>query len=144
MPNLQRALEIAITAHSGQKQKDGTPYAMHPIRVALSLENEVAQIVAVLHDVVEDTPVSLTDLKNEGFAPDIIEAIALLTKPDGADYQAYVEKIAANPLVRAVKIADLTDNMNVKRIAGPLTEKDLKRIQKYHQAWTTLTQTNRS
>ncbi len=135
---LQRALEIAILAHAGQKQKNGEPYALHPIRLALTLENETAQIIAVLHDVIEDTTVTLADLKAEGFAPEILEAIALLTKPDGADYQAYVGKIATNPLARAVKLADLTDNMNIKRIAGPLSEKDLKRLQRYHKAWTTL------
>ncbi len=138
MPTLQRALEIAVTAHAGQVQKDGSPYVLHPIRLALGLPPGPAQIVAVLHDVVEDTPWTLDQLAAEGFAPEVMEAVALLTKPDGADYMAYVEKVASNPLARAVKLADLEDNMNVRRIPGELREKDLARLAKYHRAWTHL------
>lgn len=138
MSNLQRALEIAVTAHAGQKQKDGSPYAFHPITLALRLPPGAAQIVGLLHDVVEDTDWTLERLAVEGFASEVIEAVRLLTKPDGADYMAYVEKAAANPLARAVKIADLEHNMDVRRIAYPLTEKDLARLAKYHRAWTWL------
>ena len=138
MPTLQRALEIAVTAHAGQVQKDGSPYVLHPIRLALGLPAGPAQIVAILHDVVEDTTVTLADLAAEGFAPEVLDAVALLTKPDGADYMAYVEKIAANPIARAVKLADLEDNMNLRRIPGDLRDKDLARVATYHRAWTAL------
>ena len=137
---LQRALEIAVVHHSGQTQKNGEPYALHPIRIALTLPTEAEKITAILHDIVEDTAITLVDLTDEGFAPEIIEAIRLLTKPEGADYEAYIAAIAANPIARAVKLADLTDNMDIRRIAGPLTERDLARIKKYHRAWTTLSQ----
>lgn len=138
MKKLQRALEIAIVAHAGQQQKNGEPYALHPIRLALTLQDESERIAAVLHDVVEDTPITLADLAGEGFTPEVIEAVRLLTKSEGADYDQYIAAIAANPIARAVKLADLTENMDVRRISGVLTEKDMARLQKYHRAWTRL------
>jgi (p)ppGpp synthase/HD superfamily hydrolase len=138
MNHLQRALEIAITAHAGQKQKNGEPYALHPIRLALTLQDEPERIAAVLHDVVEDTFITLTALIDEGFSPEVIEAVRLLTKPKGADYDQYIVAIAANPIARAVKLADLRDNMDMTRITEPLSAKDIARIQKYHRAWTCL------
>ena len=140
MQNLQRALEIAIMAHAGQKQKNGEPYALHPIRLALTLQDEPARIAAILHDVVEDTSITLADLECEGFAPEVIEAVRLLTKPAGADYDQYIAAIAANPIARAVKLADLADNMDVRRISGALTERDTERLKKYHRVWTALSQ----
>lgn len=137
MSSLQRALEIAVEAHKNQKQKDGTPYALHPIRLSLTLEAEEQKIVALLHDVVEDTDWTLEDLEREGFSGTIMAALRLLTHNDGSPYEEYVERLAPNPLARIVKIADLTDNMDFKRIPEP-TEKDFSRLQKYHRAWRRL------
>jgi (p)ppGpp synthase/HD superfamily hydrolase len=139
MTHLQRALEIAVEAHKNQKQKDGSPYALHPIKLSLTLKTEEQKIVALLHDVVEDTYWTFEDLIKEGFSVNVIEALRLLTHTDGSPYEDYVERLAANPLARAVKKADLTDNMDLKRIPEP-TEKDFARIQKYHRAWWILEQ----
>lgn len=137
MSNLQRALEIAVESHKNQKQKDGTPYALHPIRLSMSLQSEEQKIVALLHDVVEDTDWTFDDLVGEGFSETVIEALRLLTHTDGSPYEDYVERLASNPLAKVVKIADLTDNMDLKRIPEP-TEKDFARLQKYHRAWRRL------
>jgi len=137
MANLQRALEIAVESHKNQKQKDGSPYALHPIRLSLTLETEEQKIVALLHDVVEDTDWTFDDLVGEGFSESVIEALRLLTHTDGSPYEDYIERLAANPLARAVKKADLADNMDFKRIPEP-TEKDFARLQKYHRAWLRL------
>ena len=137
MANLQRALEITVEAHKNQTQKDGTPYALHPIRLSLSLESEEQKIVALLHDVVEDTDWKFEDLEREGFSGIIVEALRLVTHTDGSPYEEYIERLASNPLAKAVKKADLTDNMDFKRIPEP-TEKDFARLQKYHRAWRRL------
>jgi (p)ppGpp synthase/HD superfamily hydrolase len=137
MANLQRALEITIEAHKHQTQKDGTPYALHPIRLSLSLESEEQKIVALLHDVVEDTDWTFEDLEREGFSGNVMAALRLLTHTDGSPYDAYVERLASDRLAKAVKKADLTDNMDLKRIPEP-TEKDFTRLQKYHRAWRRL------
>jgi (p)ppGpp synthase/HD superfamily hydrolase len=139
MANLQRALEIAVESHKSQKQKDGTPYALHPIRLSMSLQSEEQKIVALLHDVVEDTDWTFKDLVGEGFSENVIEALRLLTHTDGSPYPDYIERLSTNTLAKAVKKADLTDNMDLKRIPGP-TEKDFARLQKYHRAWTILNQ----
>ena len=137
MSNLQRALEIAVESHKNQKQKDGTPYALHPIRLSMSLHTEEEKIVAMLHDVVEDTDWTFEDLERQGFSENVMVALRLLTHADGSPYEEYVERLASNPLAKSVKIADLTDNMDFKRIPEP-TEKDFARLQKYHRAWKTL------
>lgn len=137
MANLQRALEIAVESHKTQKQKDGTPYALHPIRLSLSLQSEDQKIVALLHDVVEDTDWTFEDLVSEGFSEHVIEALRLLTHTDGSPYEEYIERLSSNSLARAVKKADLNDNMDLKRIPEP-TEKDFARLQKYHRAWSLL------
>lgn len=137
MGNLQKALEIAVESHKNQKQKDGTPYALHPIRLSMSLKSEEEKIVALLHDVVEDTDWTFEDLVREGFSASVIEALRLLTHNDGSPYEDYIERLASNSLAKAVKKADLTDNMDLKRIPEP-TERDFARLQKYHRAWRRL------
>lgn len=139
MSNLQRALEIVVESHKDQRQKDGTPYALHPIRLSMSLQSEEQKIVALLHDVVEDTDWTFEDLVGEGFSENVIEALRLLTHTDGSPYPDYIERLSTNTLAKAVKKADLTDNMDLKRIPEP-TEKDFARLQKYHRAWTILNQ----
>lgn len=138
MPTLQRALEIAVVHHAGQTDKSGEPYALHSIRVSMKLDTEAAKITALLHDIVEDTSITLADLREEGFTPEIIEAVDLLTHRRLDPYEDYVAKIAANPIARAVKLADLEDNMDIRRLRAPLTEKDHARLEKYRSAWVAL------
>jgi (p)ppGpp synthase/HD superfamily hydrolase len=137
MSDLQRALEISVEAHKGQKEKDGSPYVLHPIRLMLSLESSDARIAALLHDVVEDTPVTIDELHSEGFSETVLTAVGLLTHLDHDDYDDYVDKLSRNPVARQVKLADLTDNMNIKRLPD-LGEKDLQRLAKYHRVWNKL------
>jgi (p)ppGpp synthase/HD superfamily hydrolase len=137
MSDLNNAIQIAATAHSGQTRKNGTPYILHPLRVMLRQSSEQAMIVAVLHDVVEDTEVTMEKLVAAGFAPAVIEALGLLTHAESTAYEAYVQAIASNELARSVKLADLEDNMNLSEIPE-VTDEDLTRTAKYHRAWTRL------
>ena len=137
--NLAKAIEIAASAHSTQKDKGGSPYILHPIRVMMSLNTEEEKIVGVLHDVVEDSADWDFDrLREEGFAEDIISALKSVTKQsDAENYEAFIERAGRNQIGRNVKIADIKDNLDVTRI-GPLKEKDLLRINKYKNALSKL------
>ncbi len=106
----------------------------------MSLQSEEQKIVALLHDVVEDTDWTFKDLVAEGFSDNVIEALRLLTHSDGSPYEDYVQRLASNPLAKAVKEADLIDNMDIKRIPEP-TDQDFARLQKYHRAWNYLGRT---
>ncbi len=137
MSDLQRALEIAVVAHRGQLGKDGVPYVLHPIRLMLSLDGADARIAALLHDVVEDTDVELSDLRAEGFSEAVLDAVELLTKVEGEDYDEYVQRLRSHPVAKAVKMADLRDNMNITRLAD-VADRDLARLRKYHRVWKLL------
>lgn len=138
MKTIEDAIALAAQAHRGQKDKAGCPYIFHPFRLMLSMTSEAEQMAAVLHDVVEDTDVTLDDLQSQGYPAEVVESVALLTHADGVPYMEYVEAIKPHELARAVKIADLKDNMNLSRIAQP-TAKDLARIEKYQKALELLT-----
>lgn len=135
MATLERAIALAAQAHEGQVDKAGAPYILHPLRMMLSVDTPEARMAAVLHDVVEDTPVSLEELRAEGFSEVVVGAIEALTKrpEEEDDYDAFIRRVAPNPLARQVKLADLRDNCDVSRIAQP-TEKDGRRIEKYKRA----------
>jgi (p)ppGpp synthase/HD superfamily hydrolase len=134
MSTLERAIMIAAEAHAGQVDKAGAPYVLHPLRIMLAVSTNEERIVAVLHDVCEDAPDwPLERLRREGFAPSILDAIAAVTKQEGEDYMDFVRRAATNPVGRAVKLADLRDNMDLSRIADP-TERDVKRVDKYRAA----------
>jgi len=138
--SLERAIEIALIAHAGQTDKAGAPYILHPLRVMLAQKTEAARIAAVLHDVVEDGDGwTLERLRAEGFSPEVLEAVAAVTKrpeEEGKDletYLAFVRRAAAHPVGRLVKRVDLLDNCDLSRITQP-TEKDYKRLEKYRLA----------
>jgi len=130
MSTLNRAIEIAAKAHSGKYDKGDNPYILHPLRVMLSVTTPQEQITAVLHDVVEDTEITYEDLEKEGFAPEIIEAVRALTKLHGESRMDAAKRTRLNKIARIVKIADVSDNMNLKRIPEP-TKKDLARMKEY-------------
>ncbi|QDT10470.1 HD domain-containing protein [Planctomycetes bacterium K23_9] len=139
MSDLERAIEIAVTAHKGQTRKDGSPYVLHPLRLMMAVGSDAEKIVAVLHDVVEDTPFTFDQLRSEGFADDVLDALHLVTHDLEQSYTDYISAIAKNPIARAVKMADLRDNSNLFEIPD-LRPKDLERMQKYHAAHKLLTE----
>lgn len=115
---LNKALNIAYKAHIGQLDKGGSPYILHPVRVALHCQTEDEKIVALLHDVVEDTSITFEDLKTEGLDDRLLEALKCLIKEEGEDYKAFIERVSTNRLATKVKIQDLKDNMDVTRLNG--------------------------
>lgn len=135
---LSRAIEIAVAAHDGQGDKAGAPYILHPLRVMLKMHTDEERIVAVLHDVVEDSDWTFDALRNEGFSLTIIAALACVTKQDGESYENFVQRAASNPIARRVKIADIEDNMDLSRIPNP-TDADYARLEKHRRALEQLT-----
>ena len=131
---LERAIEIAVEAHKGQIDKGGSPYILHPLRVMMSVDGESEKIVAVLHDVVEDSDWTVDALLAEGFSVEVIEALKTVTKEsEDEDYDLIIQRAMQNPIGRKVKIADLRDNLDVTRISE-ITDTDVKRINKYKRA----------
>lgn len=130
---LEKAIIIATQAHTGQVDKAGESYILHPLRVMLKLKTEEEKIVGILHDVIEDTSITYKDLIKEGFSETIIEALKGVTKIDGETYMDFVRRAKTNPISKNVKLSDLEDNMNLDRIESP-NEKDFKRIEKYKRA----------
>ena len=135
--NTEKAMRIAYEAHHGQVDKSGVPYIFHPIHLAEQMETEEECIVALLHDVVEDTDITFEQLEKE-FSATVIEALRLLTHDDSVAYMDYVRKIKSNPIARTVKLADLWHNYDITRMKK-ITKKDLRRREKYQDAIQYLT-----
>lgn len=134
MSTLERAIAIAASAHRGMKDKAGAPYILHPLRVMLSVDGDEARIVAVLHDVVEDSDDwTLERIRAEGYSAEIVAALDSVTNRDGETYADFVRRAGTNPIGREVKLADLRDNCDPSRIADP-TQKDRDRIARYREA----------
>ena len=135
---LERAIQIAVAAHAGAQDRGGHAYILHPLRVMMRVETESEKIVAVLHDVVEDTDWTFDDLRTEGFSEDIIEAVKSVTKSaEDENYDAFVQRSLKNKIGRQVKIADLRENLDVTRM-GDLTATDVARLNKYKKALAVL------
>lgn len=132
MATLERAIAFAAKQHSGQVDKANAPYILHPLRVMLNVPSIEHKIVAVLHDILEDTETSTDDLYRLGFQSQIIEAIVALTKQKGESRIDAAQRTVQNPLARVVKLADITDNMDLSRIPSP-TIKDFERMKQYQQ-----------
>ena len=132
MSTLERAIELAARAHAGQVDKAGQLYILHPLRLMLAVRGQHERIAAVLHDIVEDTAVTFADLAAEGFAPEVVAAVRALTKHDGEKRIDAARRAAADPVARAVKLADVTDNMDLSRLPAP-TDKDFARLKEYEQ-----------
>ena len=138
MPEIYKHAErIAVEAHKGQKDKSGEDYVFHPIRVAEKCKNINAKVVALLHDTIEDTDVTAEYLKNEGFPEEIISAVLSVTKQEGESYEDFVHRASENPIGKEVKIADLEDNMDIRRLKD-ITDEDVARLRKYLKAWNYL------
>ncbi|MGO8676811.1 MAG: GTP pyrophosphokinase [Limisphaerales bacterium] len=138
---LEKAIGIAVQAHRGARDRYGSPYILHPLRVMARVETVPEKIVAVLHDVVEDTQWTFENLKNEGFSDEIVLALDCLTKRPGEAYEGLIGRAAPNPLARRVKVADLEDNMDIRRCAQ-VGEPEEKRLARYLAAWKRLTGTH--
>lgn len=134
--NLANAIKIASDAHLNQTDRGGHPYILHPLWVMHKVRHlgEDYMIVAVLHDVVEDTEVTLDDLFNINFNNNILSALDLLTHKVDIPYMDYIENLAHNNLAREVKLRDLEHNSKITRLKG-LREKDFQRLQKYQIAY---------
>jgi hypothetical protein len=138
MSTLQRAIEIATEAHQGQFDKAGNEYIGHPLRVMEMGATEEEKIVGVLHDVVEDTDWTFGMLEAEGFSQEVIAALKCVTKiSENENYDDFIERVRKNPLATAVKINDLSDNMDIRRLPY-LSDKDVKRLKKYLKAYKKL------
>ena len=131
--NTKKAMKLCFKAHKDQVDKSGMPYVFHPFHVAEQMTDEVTTIVALLHDVVEDTDYTLEDIAAEGFGEDILKAVALMTHEDDVPYLDYVAKLKDNPIARAVKLADLAHNSDLSRI-GEIDEETKQRLEKYKKA----------
>ena len=129
----EKAYKIAKKAHLGQVDKAGEDYIKHPEKVASFVKTDEEKAVAYLHDVIEDTELTLVDLHEYGFSKEILEAVDVITKKRGEDYQSYLNSVKNNKLARAVKLADLRHNSDLTRLAK-VTEKDIKRKEKYQKA----------
>ncbi len=126
----KKALKLCFKAHKRQKDKSGMPYVFHPFHLAEQMVTEETTIVALLHDVVEDTRYTFRHLEKMGFEKPIIEALRLLTHNDGSKYMEYVAKIKNNPIAKAVKLADLRHNSDLSRLDS-VDNKAIERRQKY-------------
>ena len=138
MSSLQKAIEIATQAHAGQVDKAGNEYIGHPLRVMEMGRTEEEKIVGVLHDVVEDTDWTFERLEAEGFSKEVIDALRCVTKvSENESYDDFIERVKKNPLAVAVKLNDLSDNMDIRRLPY-LSDKDVKRLKKYLEAYKKL------
>ena len=129
----EKAYKIAKKAHLGQVDKAGEAYIKHPEKVASFVKTDEEKAVAYLHDVIEDTELTLEDLYEYGLSKEVIEAVDIITKKRGEDYQSYLNSVKNNKLARAVKLADLRHNSDLTRLTK-VTEKDIKRKEKYQKA----------
>lgn len=138
MSTLENAIALAVEAHRGQLDKSGNPYILHPLRVMFRLESELERIVGILHDVVEDTPYTFDDLRAMGYSDEVIVALDGVTRREQESYEEFVNRSQAHPVSRRVKLADLEDNMDVRRLKSEPTEKDFERLKRYRRAWEQL------
>ncbi len=138
MPALEDAIALAVEVHRGQVDKVGQPYVLHALRVMFRLETELERIVGVLHDVVEDSDLTFEDLRQMGYSEAIIAALDRVTRRADETYEEFIARSRTDPVSRRVKLADLEDNMDLRRISRELTEQDFKRLNRYRRAWEQL------
>lgn len=128
-----RAIAIAASAHVEQVDRAGAPYVLHPLRMMLRAQNDAERVVAVLHDVLEDTPWTREQLAGEGFPEHILNALDRLTKRNGESYDDFIARVLGDPIAARVKLYDLEDNMDLRRL-DTISDKDTDRMKKYHAA----------
>ena len=129
----KKAMKLCFEAHKEQCDKSGIPYVFHPIHLAEQMDDEYTTVVALLHDVMEDSAFTLEDLRQMGYPEAVLEALVLMTHADDVPYMDYVAKIKGNAVAKKVKLADLRHNSDTTRL-DEITEKALARVVKYKQA----------
>ena len=137
-PTLADAMSLATEAHKGQYDRSGVAYILHPLRIMHQMNTRTEQIVGVLHDVIEDTPITFQVLKEKGYSQEVIDALDHLTRQEGEKYDDFIKRCRKNYITLKVKIADLEDNMGIRRL-DKVTESDLARLNRYLVAWRYLT-----
>ena len=138
-PITKKAMKLCFQAHKDQTDKSGIPYVFHPIHLAEQMTDEDTTVVALLHDVVEDTDYTIEDLAAMGFDDRVLDAIRLMTHGEDVPYMDYVAKIKHNPIAKAVKLADLTHNSDITRL-DTVDDKTMERVEKYKKAIQLLTE----
>ena len=136
------ALKVSFEAHKDQVDHSGTPYVYHPYHLAEQMTDETTTCIALLHDVVEDTDITLTQLREMGFPEDVVEAVEVLTKEHGVPYQEYIERVKSNPLARIVKLADLEHNSDMSRLQE-IDERSKSLAKRYEKARACLMEANK-
>ena len=129
-PLIKKAMDIAYEAHLGQVDKAGAPYIYHPMHIAERVDTEYEICVALLHDVIEDSDITLNYLFNKGFPPEVIEAVDLLTRKEKMTYREFILKIKTNAIARKIKIEDIKHNLDLNRLPK-ITDKDIDRAKYY-------------
>ena len=138
MATLEQAIALAVAAHQGQRDKFGGAYILHPLRVMFRLNGGEEQIVGVLHDVIEDSPTTFDDLRRMGFSETVIEALEGVTRRETESYEEFVARSGRHPVSRRVKLADLEDNMDMRRLPVEMATEDFERLKRYRRAWEQL------
>ncbi len=134
---IEKSLQIALKAYAGQKDKAGSAYILHPLRLMAKMQTEEEMSVALLHDVIEDSDYTAQDLLDKGIPESVVTAVQLLSKVDGESYDDFIDRVLKNKLALKIKKADIEDNINILRL-NSLESKDLERVAKYHRAWQKL------
>jgi len=134
MKLIEKSLHIALRAYAGKTDKAGREYIHHPLRVMAKMKTDLEMSVALLHDVIEDSDITVEQLLAEGIPAEVVEAVVCLSKNENESYQDFVARAKKNKLAAKIKIADIEDNIDALRLTS-LDEYDLARIKKYHSAW---------
>ena len=132
MSNLEKAIQIAAIEHAGQVDKAGAPYILHPLRVMMKMDSDTERIVAVLHDAIDDSPLTLGCLLSHGFSMDVVQALGALTRSPNESKMDSAKRLKGNPIALKVKLADIQDNMQLSRLVY-ITQKDLDRQKLYKE-----------
>ncbi|WP_394662873.1 HD domain-containing protein [uncultured Sphingomonas sp.] len=143
MNKLDEAIILATQAHAGQLDKGGAPYILHPLRVMMAMTTEQERIVAVLHDVIEDSDYTLADIASQ-FGDDAADDVEALTRRSDETYEAFIRRCSCNPRVCRVKLADVIDNMDLSRLGREPTSHDIERRARYERAYAELRSASRA
>ena len=137
MPTLDDAILLAVQAHKGTTDRYGAPFILHVLRVMMRLESETEKTVGMLHDVVEKTPFTFETLRAAGYSEEVLQALDCVTRRQDETYEEFVDRAFANPIAKRVKIADLEDNIDTRRMRE-LPSEDAERLDRKIRAWRKL------